>query len=65
MLSTKEWRRNRDRAGILLGLVYKVPRDEAREKAWQVYRKWANAEISYREAEKKLRELAGEAKAKA
>ena len=63
MLTTREWRKNRDRAGILLGLVYSTPEGRARERAWSIYRKWANAEITYSEAEKRLRELAGKAKA--
>ncbi len=63
MLSTREWRKNRDQAGVLLGLVYKTPKGEARERAWRVYEKWANAEISYSEAEKRLKKLAGKARA--
>ena len=57
--STGEWRRNRDQAGILLGLVLEAGNTG---EAWQVYRKWANAEISYHEAEKRLRELARRAR---
>ena len=54
MLSTREWRRNRDRAGILLGLVYRAGNTS---EAWRIYRKWANAEITYEEARKRLLEL--------
>jgi len=61
LFSTKEWRKNRDRAGILLGHVYKTPKGEAREKAWRVYKKWANAEITYEEARKQLEEIARKA----
>ena len=60
MLSVKEWRRNRDRAGILLGLVLEAGNTD---EAWRVYKKWANAEITYEEARKRLRELAARAKA--
>jgi len=55
LLSTKEWRKNRDRAGKLLGLVLKAGNTD---KAWQIYKKWANTETTYKEAEKKLKELA-------
>jgi len=58
LLSTKEWRRNRDRAGILLGLVLKAGNTD---EAWRVYKQWANAEITYTEAKKKLEELARQA----
>ncbi len=58
MLSTREWRRNRDREGILLGLVYRAGKTT---EAWRVYREWANAEITYEEARKRLLELARKA----
>ena len=57
MLSTREWRRNRDRAGVLLGLVYKAPKGEAREKAWRIYRDWADARITFEEAKRRLERL--------
>ncbi|MEB3760302.1 MAG: hypothetical protein GSR81_05580 [Desulfurococcales archaeon] len=60
MLSLNEWRRNRDKAGILLDLVYNA-QDGAKEKAWQIYKKWANAEITCKEAKKQLEKLAGKA----
>ena len=59
--SLREWRRNRDRAGELLYLVGQTPRGPLRKQAWRVYRRWANAEISYTEAKKRLQELARQA----
>jgi len=60
MLSAGEWRRSRDKAGILLGLVLKAGNTD---RAWQVYKQWANTEITYEEAKKRLQRLAGQAKA--
>ncbi|MEB3851780.1 MAG: hypothetical protein LRS49_04265 [Desulfurococcales archaeon] len=60
LLSTKKWRENRDRASILLGLVLKVGNTD---EAWQVYRQWADTKITFKEAEKRLRELAAKARA--
>ena len=58
MFSTKEWRKNRDRAGILLGLVLEAGNTD---EAWRIYKKWANAEITYEEARKQLEEIARKA----
>jgi len=46
---------------MLLYLVARIPRGPLREQAWRVYRRWANAEISYHEAKRRLRELAAKA----
>ncbi len=57
--SVKEWRKNRDRAGILASRIYIIHRvaPDLEEEAWRVYEKWKRDEISFEEALKKLEEL--------
>jgi len=57
--SLREWR---DQAGELLYLVGQTPRGPLRKQAWRVYKRWANAEISFQEAKKRLQEFANRAK---
>ena len=56
MSIVREWRKDRDRAGILLYLVGKAGFSK---RAWSIYNKWLKYKISYREAKKKLEKLAG------
>ncbi len=61
--TVREWRKRRDQAGELLYIVAGIPRGPLREKAWRIFHQWQEEEITYKEAEKKLRELAAKAKA--
>ena len=64
--SLREWRKRRDQAGILIGYVFQTPKgSRLREQAWRVYEDWQEERITFKEAEKRLRELAAKAKAKA
>ncbi len=56
---TSEWRRNRDKAGILLGLVYDAGNTS---EAWEIYKQWAGARISFGEAKRRLERLAATAR---
>jgi hypothetical protein len=58
VMSVKEWRLRRDQAGILIGYVIHAPKGK-REKAWEIYSKWNNGIISFREAERQLMALTG------
>ncbi len=62
--SVREWRKRRDQAGKLIYILTDIPRDSLlRKKAWRVYEDWQEERITFKEAEKKLRELAARAKA--
>ena len=54
MIGTRRWRVNRDRAGILLGLVLEAG---GTEEAWEIYKQWAGAQMPYRRAKRLLRSL--------
>ncbi len=56
--TVREWRMRRDQAGILHGIIVKIPRGSLRKQAWQIFHQWQEEEITFKEAEKKLRELA-------
>ena len=59
--TVREWRKRRDQAGELHGIIAKIPRVPLREKAWRIFHQWQEEEITFKEAEKKLRELAAKA----
>ena len=59
----REWRRRRDQAGELLYIVAGIPRGPLRRQAWQVFHEWQEERITFREAERRLRELAAKAEA--
>ena len=58
----KQYRRLRDKAGILLSLVAKTPRGPLRRHAWQIYHAWRDGKLTYRQALARLKKLAREAK---
>ena len=58
--SVEEWRRRRNQAGTLLYIIAGIPRSGRRE-AWRVYREWQENKVSYEEARRRLKALAGEA----
>jgi len=64
-MSYQEWRRMRDQAGILLGMVVEAQRAGRGEEAWRIYEEWRSWRISYEEARKRLEELLAEAQAAA
>lgn len=57
MMSLREFMRERRRAGILIGLIYDLPR-EMRGKGWEIYVEWLEYRISFEEALNRLRRLA-------
>ena len=62
--TAREWRKRRDQAGILIGYVFQTPKgSRLRSQAWRIFRQWQEEEITFKVAEKKLRELAAKAKA--
>ena len=63
--SLGEWRRRRDQAGILCYIIAGIPRGPLREQAWQIFDRWQEELITFREARERLRELARKAKARA
>ncbi len=56
-MTDKEFRKYRNQAGILIGLIVEIPR-EYRRTGWRIYEKWKNWKITYREAKQKLEKLA-------
>lgn len=54
----KQYRRLRDRAGILLGLVAKTSHGGQRKEAWRIYHAWRDGKLTYREALARLKKLA-------
>ncbi len=54
MPSISTLRRNRDLAGQLLILVLKAGNSE---EAWKIYNKWANHEITFKEAKRELTKI--------
>lgn len=65
MLTAREWRRLRDQAGRLQFILAEIQDSQpARlQEAEKVYKLWLNGKITYTEARKRLRELAGKARA--
>jgi len=59
----REWRRLRDKAGILLGYVAKAVRAGRGEEAWRVYEEWRSGRIGFKEARRRLEQLLAEAAA--
>ena len=58
MMSLKEFRRERNRAGRLLGLVYDAMKQGRGEEAKRIYSMWKNGKITYRQALARLKKLA-------
>ncbi len=57
MMSLKEFRKQRNRAGILLGLVYDAMKQGRGEEAKKIYSMWREGKITYRQARTKLKKL--------
>ncbi len=55
-MTVKEWRKLRDQAGILLGLMDYVPECRKGE-AWRIYYLWRDCKITFREAKRRLKSL--------
>lgn len=63
--ASREWRERRDQAGEPLLHRRGDPKGPLRRQAWRVFHRWREGEITFKEeAEEKLREIAGEAKAR-
>ena len=54
----QEWRRMRDQAGELLFLIGDVPPSRRRD-AWAIYHLWRDWKISFAEARRRIKALAG------
>ncbi len=61
MMSLKEFMRERRRAGVLIGMIYDLPKG-MRKKGWGIYNAWLRYEITFGEAKKRLSNLLEEAK---
>ena len=57
MMSLKEFRKQRNRAGILLGLVYDAMKQGRGEEAKKIYNMWRQGKITYRQALARLKKL--------
>ncbi len=55
--SVREWRERRDQAGELIHIVVQIPRGPLRRKAWEIFDRWQEEEITFQEAKRRLREL--------
>ncbi len=56
-MSVREWRRRRDQAGILIGMIRDLPPSKQRE-GRRIYEEWRTWKISFTEAKRRLRALA-------
>ena len=65
MLTTREWRRLRDQAGRLQFIIAEIQDNQPKRlpEAEKIYKLWLKGKITFREAERRLQELAEKAKA--
>ncbi len=57
LMSVEEWRKRRNQAGILIGMIHDLPPSK-RAECRKVYEEWRKWRISFTEAKRRLKELA-------
>ncbi len=58
MMTVEEWRKRRNQAGILIGMIYDLP-PEKRVEGRRIFELWRDWRISFAEARRRIKALAG------